>query len=259
MTAIVRACGTRLEGQIYLVSGTAKEGLAIEHFLIDPPLPVDLDAIGASPIGTHFFDRDGVTHVLDVVGAEHYELPIDFVEETRRFGLSRRIARNSDFARLGPGSRIFLAHAKAGIDNTEAYHAARGEGDRWCPKQEAAHIDPAYTGACFSLLYEDATGVPASDPEAPDGILCGSIRTDITGVGMHRRRHEPRSVVRTLPSFSYRALHRPAGVAPQYHHAIFLALPIHRIEVVRDPHGDTHLAAIEAACQSKLDVALEDE
>ena len=257
---VVRACGSRQAGGAYLVTGTAKQGLPLENFLVDPPTPVDLEKLGISAIGIHLLEINGITHVIDVVGEEHYELPTDFAEEVRRFGLSRRIPRNAEFSRLVPGARILLVHRRAFIDNASEYYFVRRPDEWWCPKQNPEHLDPLYSGMCWSALYEDATGTPAQHPDAPGGVLtAGGVRSDLIGAGMHRRREEERAVVRTLPSFSYRALRRPAGVVPQYRYAIFMAMPINRVEIVRDRESSTHEETMHKASASQLPVELVEE
>ena len=63
-----------------------------------------------SAVGVTLIERDGVTHVLDVVGREHYPAVELFVDEARRVGVSRRIAVTTDFERLTPDSRLLVLH-----------------------------------------------------------------------------------------------------------------------------------------------------
>ena len=43
MESIIRGCGTRIKGGVYIEVGFAEDGIGepLEHFLICPPVPVD--------------------------------------------------------------------------------------------------------------------------------------------------------------------------------------------------------------------------
>jgi hypothetical protein len=264
-----RACGFRQVGGIYLSCALGPGGSPAENFLIDPPRPVDVEAMGLSSIGTKIIPWTTVTespvethYVFDIVGEDSYPNVADFIEEVRRQGLSRRIARNSDFAKLDANSRIVLVHRRGFIANSSEYHAQRPKDEKWCPKDHPKHIHPTFFEMCAALYWEDVTGgLPADHPDAPQGKLTvgQKFSTDVTGMHMHRRRSESRSVVRTMPSFSYRALCPPVGVTPIYSYAAFASFPIHAIEVIKDRAGGTHDEAIDRACKSGLRVNLVDE
>ena len=128
---IVRGCGTRQMGAAYLEVPSDEGGQPLEYFLVDPPHKLNDEtraAMGLTAIGTTMIERGGQTHALDWVGAEHYPNVADFCEETRRFGVSRRIGKAAEFSRLGPGARLILVHARAWIDNYPAYYMARRAG-----------------------------------------------------------------------------------------------------------------------------------
>ena len=82
-----------------------------------------------------YLERDGITHVLDVVGREHYPTVASFIDEARRLGVSRRAPRTIDFARISPASRLLLAHAHADIAN-----AAEFPCDDRCPCHTPEHL-----------------------------------------------------------------------------------------------------------------------
>jgi len=107
----VRGCGKRVTGGCYAETNLEKDGVPLDFFFMDPPLPVVSQDI--SSVGVKLVERDGVWHVLDWVGTKHYENVPDYIEELRRFGLSRRIPRNIDFSKLTAESRIVLIHEKA--------------------------------------------------------------------------------------------------------------------------------------------------
>jgi hypothetical protein len=239
---VERGCGRRKAGGIYLEAGLSPDGLPLEHFLIDPPLAIDDPAaLGVSPIGVTLIERDGVAHVLDWVGSEHYPNVCDVVEEGRAWGFSRRVAGTLDFSRLGPGSRLILIHARAHIADPAPYWAAIGA-RRMCPQVRAlggAHLALDYRGMCAGLWWHDVEG----------------------GVALSDRDGD-RRVHRRLPSVGYAAYRRPAlppGDAPAYRPAMFLSLPLTGIAVINDPTGGAHQAALARAGRAGLPVRLADE
>lgn len=263
--AVPRGCGTRQQGGLYLEVGLGPGGMPLEHFLIDPPQPVDTDKMGIAPVGVKLVkepDRD-VWHVFDWVGSKHYPNVADFLEEVRRFGVSRRVSQGTDFSKITDESRLILLHSHAVIENHSLYYRARrvrstaskdarpmvpahgGNPDAkvwWCPKRRRDHVDPDKPTPCASLLWEDVEGgeaYTAGEP-GPGGLY-------------------DRWTVRKLPSFEYVALAPPEGLKPKRRVGMFASFPLHRIVAVRDRHGDKHEVAAERARKSKLPVEVEDE
>lgn len=112
-----RLCGYRLVGGIYWT--TAVEGEDAQHLFFEQPINIDPAALGISPVGVTFIERpvgSGQWHVIDWVGESHYPTPESFQAEVARMGLSRRMPRSLDFARLDEDSRILLVHRHAGRD-----------------------------------------------------------------------------------------------------------------------------------------------
>src|SRR5690242_4902011 len=116
-----RGCGDREEGGVYAESGLSSLGSPLEHFLFDPPVPLPdgLDLINkpqlwqrADPLsGEPVVDPETKIPVSDLliwVGAEHYPEAVDFIEETRRMGASRRLNPNLDLSKLTRRSRMLL-------------------------------------------------------------------------------------------------------------------------------------------------------
>jgi hypothetical protein len=64
------------------------------------------------PSGVAILDVDGfpIYDLLIWVGAEFYPYCVDYLEETRRFGASRRLNPNLDLSLLSKSSRMILAH-----------------------------------------------------------------------------------------------------------------------------------------------------
>jgi len=237
--AVVRGCGTRQKGGIYVECPLSPYGKPLEEFLVDPPIPVDVKALGITQVGVKLVERGGVWHIMDWVGSGHYENVADFVEEVRRFGLSRRLSKSLDFKKLSPQSRIILLHSRAFIENFKEYYKAE-EGDvKGCPKDISAHQHEEQEECCARLWWQDITGGE-----------CDSFLPDETPT---------RSVKRTMPSFEYNGLSKPEDVEPDYKVAIFASFPVTNIAVVRDPQEETHKAAIDLLSGSRLPVELVDE
>ncbi len=118
---VPRGCGDREPGGVYAECGLSPRGRPLEEFLIDPPLPIPagLDLINKPqtwqrmlPSGEPALDVEGlpIYDLLIWVGAEHYAYCPDYLEETRRYGASRRLNPNLDLSLLSRSSRMILAH-----------------------------------------------------------------------------------------------------------------------------------------------------
>ena len=147
-----RGCGTRHPGGAYLAVPLGPGGSPVEAFLIDPPVAVDAQALGLAAVGTTMIERDGgVTHVLDVVGREHYPTVAGFVDEARRLGISRRISKTAAFGRLTPDSRLLLLHPHALIANAAEFPPT---GSR-CPCGVEEHLAEGFGDMCVRLWWEE--------------------------------------------------------------------------------------------------------
>lgn len=232
---VQRGCGTRQRGGIYSECGLAEDGQPLEAFIFDPPLP--LTGMDLAPQGVAWMEHEGTWHVLDWVGSNHYPNVADFLEEVRRFGMSRRLPRNAPLERLGPGSKHFLVHARAFIRRPDLYRPTMPEGLYPCPHYPEAVEGHPEGGEvmCAGLWWEDVDGTEPLNEKARLGT-------------------------RLMPSFSYLASPRPDGVLPMYEPGIVAAFPITRLAVVRDPdNADDTVAALDSASRCHLPVDLEEE
>ena len=230
-----RGCGERKQGGIYGECGLSPFGRPLEDFLMDPPVAVDTEALGLSPIGVTLLPdgSTGATHILDWVGEDFYPNVTDMLEEIRRFGLSRRLPRTLDFARLDARSRMLLVHRRALLLDPAPYVADQ---TRLCPKGLPDHAPSAQPAPhCAALWWEDVQGGEA---------VAGS--------------NDPRLLRRSLPSFRYDARRAPDGAAGRTTPAIFASFPLSRLVVIDDPEGNTHAAALERAGLAQLPVELEE-
>ena len=133
---ISRACGRRFRGGVYAETRLSEDGLPIEFFVVDPPIPVEISQLGLASIGAQLIEITYTHHIFDIVGQEFYPYPADYVEETRHLGASRRLPANLDFSRLGASSRLMLIHARAMIENFVEYPQPP---KLICPKGIAPH------------------------------------------------------------------------------------------------------------------------
>ncbi len=118
---VPRGCGDREPGGVYAECGLSLRGRPLEEFLIDPPLPIPagLDLVNKPQTwqrmlstGEPALDGEGlpIYDLLIWVGQEHYPYCPDYLEETLRYGASRRLNPNLDLSLLSQSSRMILAH-----------------------------------------------------------------------------------------------------------------------------------------------------
>lgn len=244
---IERGCGYRQQGAVYITCGLAPEGYGgpLEDFLLDPPVLVP-EHLQVPDRGVTVLERDGVFHVVDRVGSAHYPNVADFIEETRRFGLSRRLPINFEFEKLTSESRIILCHERAYVGTWSEYRAEDPKGPWHCPKSVVGPGRPGHPeatdGPCLGIVWEDITEGEVVSVEL-DGPLAG------------------REIVkRTMPSFEYRGHARPSDSEPEYALAFFMSMPITAIEVVRDRVSNQHESAWQkASAADGIQVEIVDE
>lgn len=241
---VARGCGKRQQGGIYMECGMSPYGMPVEHFLLDPPVPTDA-ALNLATQGIDWVERDGTWHVIDWVGQSHYPNVADFVEEVRRFGLSRRIPKNEDFSRLTTASRIILVHARAIlVPATFKRYRPSDDAPFTCPKRvlfkEGQKVPPFIkeheSGAphlCAGVWWEDVKG---GDPDKSVG---GEV--------------DSRFIIRTMPSFRYGARTAPLDVTPEYTAGMFASFPISNLAVVRAADG-SHVEAAAKASRANIPI-----
>lgn len=231
-TTTERGCGKRVPAGIYAETRLSSGGQPIETFIVDPPKRIDIQSWGLTARGARLIEVGGVWHIFDIVGREHYPHVADMVEEIRRKGASRRLAGNLDFSRLTPESRLVLAHARAVIENYGEYPQPPRV---TCPRFE--HLT-RLEETCAGLWWHDI-------PE-------GNLAADEYG---HYQRSIPGDV-------TYYATPRMEGVIPQYHHGIFMRLPVTNLAVIAGRNRQEESEAeksYQAANQSSLPVYMEAE
>lgn len=239
---IERGCGFRQSGGAYIEVEMQQSttGVPFVRYLKDPAVPVDIEALGLTPVGVHLIKRpdSDVWDVWDIVGESEYPNLADFIEEAARYGVSRRIAKTAEFGKLTKESRLVLLHRRAFIVNEDDYAAVNPYGI--CPTHRPGHkpLDTPLQQHCIGQAWLDV------EPSTCEVVL------DPTVPFM--------AVERTMPSFTYRAYRRPDGITPRYLTAVFAAFPISSIAVIRDPEGGSHLDTLDRALDSTLPVIEKD-
>ena len=152
-----RGCGSRVKGGIYLCTGLSEHGSPLEAFFIDPVVP--FDAAPGESFRTPILRQNPYNNAYDAyvwVGESFYPSLVDYVEETRRKGASRRVSPLLDLSKLTPGvSRMIFIHPEAFTEHREIP-------ENGCPKAIEHHgIDEPCIGAHWH--YAQALGSHVDD------------------------------------------------------------------------------------------------
>lgn len=108
-----RMCGYRLAGGVYAtfsVEALHDPDEDLTRYVMRPEIPIDPQTLGISPVGVTLIERNGVWHIVDWIGEQHYATPEVFMDEVERMGLSRRVSRNLRFDLLTEDSRVLCVH-----------------------------------------------------------------------------------------------------------------------------------------------------
>lgn len=187
ITGITRGCGKREIGGLYICCGFSPYGKPLEYFIIDPPVPVE-----HKNFRTPIWVGDDL---LIWIGAEHYEFPSDFIEETRMFGVSRRVPSNFEIQRVKPTTKMFFVHGKAVVTNYSELPPPIH-----CPRSIPEHLEGA--DCCIGLSYSLA---PQNNGEKK---------------------------LRTVGDTSYEVYLFHTSVKPAFSQGVFLALPVTHFDLV---------------------------
>lgn len=230
--ATQRACGKRIAAGIYAETRLSPSGEQVESFVLCPPKPIEPAAWGLTPRGARLIEFEGVWHIFDIVSKTDYRA-VDYVEETRSKGASRRLSSKLNFSKLSPASRLVLLHEQAIIENYNEYPQPPCVR---CPLD--IHLD-SLREMCAGLWWHD---IPAAE--------------------LQSETEEPQHI-RTIPGgVFFFANPRPKGVIPIYRHGIFMSLPVTNLTVIsgRNQQEDERAeAAFQAASLGGLPVFREDE
>ncbi len=121
-----RCCGTRQEASVYVCCGANPWGRPIEDYILDPAelwadgfqrgvkiVPREPNVTVIGKVKEKWALKD-VNDLVIFVGKSFYPSPWDFVEETRGFGVSRKVIPTLPFDKLTPGkSNMVFVHSRA--------------------------------------------------------------------------------------------------------------------------------------------------
>ena len=238
-----RGCGRREPGGLYACCGLSGNGVPPEVFLIDPPKAWDETSIPLARRGMRMVaDRNGVNHLVDVVGRNYYPTPLGFFMEFKRLGLSRRISAKLPLEKLELGtSKIMLLHDRALVVNSDELYRQLTAGD-------VSLGDPARWWQCIQGIPEHAWG------ERPPQEMCVGLWWLIQdqGTASAHGAQPPWGPMKTsfanfepvrcdMPWGTYYAF-RPGAQVPDlaYRLAAFLAVPVQKLQLIRDAKGGSH-------------------
>lgn len=133
---IIRGCGERVEGGLYVRVATSPYGMPLEHFLIDAPMPY-LGTVNREP----FFEGE---NAYFWVGEQFYPYATDFIEEARLYGVSKRLPLSADLSKYKPFiTQLFFIHPRAVANKITTVDK--------CPKGKESH--EAGQERCIRSLY----------------------------------------------------------------------------------------------------------
>lgn len=255
---VPRGCGERSAGGVYVESGLGPGGRPLEDFLFDPPLPVPegLDLVNKPQIWDD--PVTGVPHLWVWVGAEYYPYLPDYLEETRRFGASRKLNPNLDLSRLVPASRLMLAHPfalnAAWLDQRPPYRCGKLLRGHALVRDEASLDDAGDDREHWG--YGEAPSDDWRLPDEPVGPCLFKtyelIPTTAATEPDHPLVMEGRSwYSRVIGSTSY--LYAPTGESPEgLQPGVFVSLTITGFALITRADGSVHEGAERKLAAAEL-------
>ena len=236
-----RGCGSRQENGLYCCVESSPYGQPIEYFVVDPALPFDIPKSDNMRSPYLYPDPEGVYHLIMGVGNMYYPFVSDYIEETKRMGISKRLPRNFDYRKLDPKkSNLILVHKRAIPDfsyhiNAEDYYN--------CPRIiSGRHIgdddNPTYMDDLAEVTMNGKTVKTARHQCIGDNwALSSALHVD----EKHELEEEGDIITVTTPSASYtvdpaftmKDGDRLSWDNSQYQTGIFMRFPQFHFEYVR--------------------------
>lgn len=235
MPAGGRGCGKRVSGGVYGCVSLDPDGVHLSHFLLDPPIPY----LGTAFQGVHEapeyitagWDTDTDLVLMDWVGESGYKAVPDFVEEVRRFGMSRRLPTTFPFEVIKE-RQVWLAliHAKAAPDMLGLSKQSVPWGYDWC-KWEVGQppFDPYLADHFPHCLYHNwplAYRLHGLDP----------YDVDVNGIPMPWGEYHPTHMVNQMTLYDdmdVRGITHALPPETSYPHPGFFAvIPLSHLEAV---------------------------
>ncbi len=238
-----RGCGDRDEESPYVCCGLDKDGTPIEEFIIDPAIPwPGKFQRGVKILPRNPQDPTGLQDLVIFVGKQHYPSAWSFIEETRRFGASRKVPPNLPFEKLTPGqSRMIFVHSRAipafdyELNRPAEPLAGCSQYEQWKqspdtyngePPEKHREETPCTYGLRDLSIYLHADTEPLED--------------------------DPEYYAVIMPSFIYEVKYpllppyRTTTKWLDWQVGVFLALPLGHIEFVKKPHRQAQERAEKA-------------
>jgi len=232
---MVRGCGRRVPGGTYLVCSTSPFGLPVEYFVVDPPVSVDMESF-RSPI---LHEENGTCHVIMWIGEKFYPSAVDFIEEARVQGVSRRVPSGFPFEKLTKNSKMILIHPRATSENFTdlvkgkklPLHRCRHY-NKLTRKPQPIPAHENYKEFCFWHLYYT---LARDETQAQRRIGSTQYRVPFC-----------KEIAEVIGRINYKP-------------AVFATFPIHKIEHIRDRDGRVNPEFIKKAEKIKIPVEIVDE
>lgn len=187
----VRGCGTRSAGGTYLALGIGPGGtLTVEDLILDPMKIWP----GEWQRGFKILpDPRGWNNVGIFVGESFYASPWDFVEEARRFGISRKVTPTFPFEELTPGKSLMIFIHRRGYPKFSIWDTILNE-----------KVEIPQHG-CKMKWEEElwATAVPGWHPKVEKATFCTFSHRHFAGLIHDCKYDEDGHFEVEMPSFTY--------------------------------------------------------
>ena len=213
---LVRGCGKRKANGIYAEVLPSPDGIPLERFLMCPAVDIDAPQRGVAVVQG---PNTGAFHIVDRIGTSSYPYPADFVEEARRFGISRQLPPSLPWHLFDERSRLILVHPRAVLVNPHESETLSAEAP-----------------AC----YANAHGVGHTECTSRWWNFIGDIDDEAE---MGSLRHG----FRQMPSFKYHAYLLPDDFTPEFAPGVIGVFPISRIAVIDGDQAEERLEAVSEA------------
>lgn len=228
-----RGCGDRKEGAVYACCGVG--GMTPwQNFLLDPTFPVHCEPfrgiqyaedIAPDLVNSEVANETGVVVLVDYVGKKYYPTVPDFMEEFRRFGMSRNWG-GFDFSRLaGRKPILILLHSRAvwdwDFDDSAGYPHINGLDKsghatmKFCQKSDQAEHYPVCTFHLWPMALQFHTPNSAGRIERPWGV------------------YHPFGVIKNGSQFTSDEMRQMYPQAANWRLGAFAIIPITHIETIK--------------------------
>lgn len=211
---------------MYLEIPLSQYGVPLEDFLCCPARVIP-DELELPTRGMVLRTTDDGSQILyDWIGSNNYPNVLDFVEEIRAAGLSRRIQSNFDFSQLNGNVKYCAVHERGYVAN-----------ESWYRDYARANPIVGSDGIKRQTPWPCPRGLHALDHTEDDP--CSAVWWHDIAPGHGRETDKERIVMVDQPAGNpYVAMERPPDLVPIYYPAIVLVMPVMRLAVIKGPDGE---------------------